>query len=129
MATFSYSAERGSDLDRARELLGGTKVADATDDDPGEALRSDEDIQAVLNREGFARGVAWMAAGLLAEWAQQPVRITVSGKTIDYSNLLKAWETLSEPLRKQLAGDGQAARSTAGTRIGQLTAGTDYRVR
>jgi hypothetical protein len=129
MTTFTYSASRGSDLDRARELLGGTKVADATADDPGEALRSDEDILAVLAREGFANGVAWLASGLYAEWAQQPSRITASGKTIDYSNLLKAWEKLSEPLRRQLATEGQRPPPGPVAQIGQIVAGTTNQLR
>lgn len=49
-ATYTYSASRGSDLDRARELLGGTKVADATASDPGEALQAEmRQIQDAIN--------------------------------------------------------------------------------
>lgn len=127
--TYTYSATRGSDLDRARELIGGTKIADATASDPGEALRSDEDIEAVLAREGFTRGVAWLGAMLYAEFAQQPVRITASGKTIDYSNWLKAWEELAKPLRAQLAAQGQRPPPAATPQIGIITAGTEHKLR
>jgi hypothetical protein len=127
VATYTYSATRGSDLDRARELLGGTSVAEATADEPGEALRSDEDIQAILGREGFARGVAWLAAALYALFAQQPVRITASGKTIDYGDRLKAWDKLAAPLREALALAGEIPPPVPvrTARIGQITAGDD----
>jgi len=126
---YTYSATRGSDLDRARELIGGAKVVEATDADPGEALRSDADIEAVLAREGFQRGVAWLGAMLYAEFAQQPMRITASGKTIDYSDRLKAWDALAKPLRAQLASQGQRTPPPPQVQIGQITAGTEHKLR
>jgi hypothetical protein len=131
VATYSYIATRGAELDRARELIGGTKVADATDADPGEALRSDEDILAILAREGFTRGVAWLGAMLYADFAQQPVRITASGKSIDYANWLKAWDELAKPLRQQLAAQGQQPPPIPRPQpqIGLITAGTEHKLR
>jgi hypothetical protein len=120
VATYTYSATRGSDLDRARELIGGCDISS-----PETALRSDEDIQAILAREGFQRGVAWLAAALYAEFAQQPVRITASGKTLDYSNWLKAWDELAKPLRELLAVEGQRQAPTPTPHIGRIVAGDD----
>jgi hypothetical protein len=120
MATYSYSASRGSDLDKARELLGGCDVSS-----PEAALRSDEDFQAILDREGLHRGVAWLAATFYAEFAQQPTRITASGKSIDWSNWLKAWDELAKPLRELLAAEGQRPSPTPTPRIGLIAAGGD----
>jgi hypothetical protein len=120
MPTYTYSAIRGSDLDKARELLGGCDVSS-----PEAALRSDEDIDAILAREGLHRGVAWLAAALYAEFAQQPVRITASGKTIDMSNWLKAWDELAKPLRDLLAMQGQRTPPTPTPHIGLIVAGGD----
>lgn len=123
MATYTYSATRGGDLDRARELLGDTPLEDADGDtlDEALALRSDEQIQAVLDREGFARGVAWLAAALYAEYAQQPVRTSVSGLSVDYSDRLEAWNLLAAPLRAVLAGEGERPPPARAVRVGLLT--------
>jgi hypothetical protein len=120
MPTYSYSASRGSPLDKARELLGGTDVSS-----PESALRPDEDFQDIIGRDSFAHAVAWMAAMFFAEFAQQPVRITASGKTIDWSNWLKAWDALAEPLRAQLATQGQRVPPTPTPQIGRIAAGDD----
>jgi hypothetical protein len=129
VAAYTYSASRGGDLDRARELLGDTPLEDADGDTLDEelALRSDEQIVAILAREGFTRGVAWLAAALYAENAQQPVRITSAGDSFDLSNLLKAWDALAAPLRAELATLGEVAAATPVrlARIGPITAGAD----
>jgi hypothetical protein len=121
MPTYSYSAARGSDLDKARELLGGCDISS-----PEAALRSDEDIQAILDREKLNRGVAWLAAALYAEYAQQPVRVSlVSGLTVDYSDRIDAWDKLAAPLRALLAAQGQRQPPTPMPRIGRIAAGDD----
>lgn len=105
MPTYTYDATRGNDIDKARELLGLVNVASADT-----ALRDDETIEAVLSREGFDRGVAWLAAGLYAEYAQQPVSVTLpSGLSVNFGALLKAWDRLSAALSADVAGDGSGA--------------------
>ena len=129
MPTYTYDAARGSDRDKARELLG-----DAPVDAPGSttldadlALRSDEDMDAILAREGFARGVAWLAAGLYAEFAQQPSRISASGKTIDYADRLKAWEALAAPVRALVGGQGERPPPPRQAKVDVIAAGTSTR--
>ena len=121
----TYDPVRGSDLDRARELLGITDVST-----PDTAVRTDQAITAILAREGFARGVAWIAQMLYTEFAQQPTRLSDSGQTIDFSDRLAGWGALAAGLQRQLSTTAaqQGGADTAGGAplIGRIAAGSDW---
>ncbi len=124
----SYNLTRGLPLDRARELLGDAAVEPYTEYIPdADALHSDEHILAVLAREGEAMGVSWLAAELVARYAQDPVRISSQGDSFDLSNLLKQWEKLAAPaLARATAAATLAAAGSTPARvatIGRLTTG------
>lgn len=92
----SYDEEQPTDLDKARGLLGDTTV------EPEErALHSDEHITAILARDGFLRGVAFLADELVTRIGQQPVRIADDGSSIDFSARIPAWSALASRMRAE----------------------------
>jgi hypothetical protein len=100
----SYDETLPSDLDEARYLLGDTVV-----DPPEDALRSNELINAALTKKGFALGLAFIADGLVAEFSQEPVKITLSGLAVDYSARVPAWKDLATRMRAAAAATSSAA--------------------
>ena len=110
----TYDPARGADLDRARELLGllGGFLT----------VRTDAAMLAVLAREGYVNGVAWLAAGLYAEYAQNPTSLSSSGESVSFGNLLTVWARLSarvlagvaDPLPLPGAGVPQSGLISAG---------------
>lgn len=131
----SYSPTRGNPVDKAREQLGDTAVQPSTtlilDED---ALHSDAHIAAVQGRYGEALGLSYLAHELWARFAQDPQRIGSQGDTIDLSSQLVVWSKLAQPWldhQNKEAADAATAtsRSGRGTRIGQITAGTDHQLR
>jgi hypothetical protein len=100
----SYDEEQPTDLDRARGLLGDTTVEPETS-----ALHSDEHIEAVLTREGYALGVAFLADELVTRIGQQPVRIADDGSSIDFSARIPAWQSLATRMRAVAAAATAAA--------------------
>lgn len=105
----TYNPLLPTDLDKARALLGDTVVEPAAD-----ALLSDEHILAVLAMEGsFALGLAWLADELVAQFAQEPVKVSISGVSVDYSARITAWQTLATRMRTKAAEAATAAAPTA----------------
>lgn len=117
----TYDPTRGTDIDRARELLGDTAITAGTTTIPdADALHSDPHIASVLEREGWAMGVSWLAAELYARFAQEPSRISANGKSVDLSNLLVVWADLSRPARERVTA-APAVDTTPGPAIATST--------
>lgn len=94
-----------TDVDRARSLLGDTTVEPAED-----ALHSDEHIVAVLDQEGSLAGaVAYLADELVTRFAQEPVKITKDGRSLDYSARIPAWQALATRMRTAVAAAAASA--------------------
>lgn len=85
--TFTFTGNLNTALDRIRDVIGDTNAADA--------LRTDERINAAIAQYGEDGAIAWLANSLVAEFAQQPVRVTSDGQSIDYSERVKAWQQLA----------------------------------
>lgn len=107
----SYDETLPTLKDEARYLLGDTAV-----DPPEDALRSDELINAVLNKKGFELGLAFIADGLVAEISQEPVKITLGGLAVDYAARIPAWKDLASRMRT-------AAATAAAATSNELTGG------
>lgn len=100
----SYDEEQPSDLDRARGLLGDTAVEPETS-----ALHSDEHIEAVLTREGYALGVAFLADELVTRFGREPIKIADDGSSLDFSGRIPAWTALATRMRALAAAATAAA--------------------
>src|SRR5689334_13658269 len=99
MAT-TYDETLPTDLDRVRAILGDTDVSPAAD-----ALFTDEHINAVLIAEGsLAAGVVFLAEELIARFGQEPVRVAVNGKTVDFSERITIWKTLAQRMQTRANG-------------------------
>lgn len=65
------------------------------------------------------------AGALAAYYAAQPVRISSSGKMLDYSDRVPTWRAMADgEVAYPFTPDGSAAAGTGGPQIGQITAGT-----
>lgn len=104
--------------DEARHLLGDTAVEPAED-----ALRSDESITAAIAARGLALGVAWLADGLVAEFSQAPVKVTLTGLAVDFSARIPTWEKLAARMRAEAAGAAAGAADAAAGSAGLETTG------
>jgi hypothetical protein len=92
----SYDEEQPTDLDKARGLLGDTTVDPETS-----ALHSDEHIEAILDRDGFLLGVAFLADELVTRIGREPVKIASDGSSLDFSARIPAWQSLGGRMRAQ----------------------------
>lgn len=104
----SYDEEQPSDLDRARGLLGDTTVEPETS-----ALHTDEHIEAILARDDFYLGVAFLADELVARIGREPVRIAADGSSLDFSARIPAWEKLAGRMRAAAAAASSSATQSA----------------
>ena len=104
----SYNEEQPSNLDKARGLLGDTTVEPET-----RALHSDEHIEAILVRDGFDLGVAFLADELVTRIGREPVRIADDGSSVDFSARIPAWEKLATRMRAAAAAASSAATAGA----------------
>src|SRR4051812_35754580 len=100
----SYDEEQPTNLDKARGLLGDTTV-----EPESRALHSDEHIEAILTRDGFLLGMAFLADELVARIGQQPVRIADDGSSLDFSARIPAWTALATRMRALAASASAAA--------------------
>lgn len=83
----TYQDSLPSDRDRARATLGDTSASDW--------LHTDDHINAVLTWKGsLDAAVAFLAGELIARFAQEPVRKTAQGESLDYSDRLKSWQAI-----------------------------------
>lgn len=100
--TATYDETLPTDKDKARSLLGDTDV-----EPDANALHSDEHITAVLALEGSLNAaVVYLAKELIAKYAQEPIKITEQGRTIDLSERLRAWRGIVQDLQSQVSGGG-----------------------
>ena len=102
----SYDEEQPTDLDKARGLLGDTTVEPETS-----ALHSDEHIAAILDRDGFLLGVAFLADELVTRIGREPVKIAADGSSLDFSARIPAWSALAGRMRSQAASSSSSASS------------------
>ena len=107
----TYDETLPTDKDEARSLLGDNVVTPGTTT-VAKPLRSDEHINAVIAKKGFYLGVAFIADGLVTQFAQQPVKLSESGSSIDMSAQIPAWQALASRMR------------TEAVRVSGLTGGT-----
>ncbi len=85
-----------TDRDRVRFAIGDT-------DDPT-WLFADATIDAVLASEGSVQAaVLYLARGLIARFAQQPVVITAQGETQDYRDRLTTWQRIVDTAEAAIA--------------------------
>lgn len=110
----AYDDTLPTDKDRVRAILGDTDTSDE--------LLTDAHIEAVLTAEGsVSAAVAWLADALVARFAQDPVRITADGVTLDYSRRIPVWQSLATRER----GVGSGALSFVAATFGDATTATD----
>lgn len=105
----TYDETLPTEKDEARSLLGDTVVVPAED-----ALRSDEHYLAVIAKKGLEAGVAFIADSLVAQFSQDPVKITLSGLAVDFSARIPTWEKLATRMRAAAATASGAATLSAG---------------
>lgn len=105
----TYDETLPTEKDEARYLLGDTVV-----EPESRALRSDEHINAVIAKKGFELGVAFIAEGLIAEFGQQPVKLSDSGASLDFSARIPAWTTLAQRMRAAAAAADGSTTLSAG---------------
>lgn len=104
----SYNEEQPTALDKARGLLGDTTVEPET-----QALHSDEHIEAILARDGFDLGVAFLADELVTRIGREPVRISDDGSSLDFSARIPAWSALATRMRAAAAQATAASAASA----------------
>lgn len=102
----SYDEAQPTDLDKARGLLGDTTVDPETS-----ALHSDEHIDAILTRDGFLLGVAFLADELVTRIGREPVKIASDGSSLDFSARIPAWQTLAGRMRAEAAASSATAQA------------------
>jgi hypothetical protein len=87
--SFTFSGELDTALDRIRDILGDT--------DKTSPLRTDARIEAAISYAGSENAaIGWIARSLVAEFAQQPVRVSLTGLSVDYSARIPYWQTLAD---------------------------------
>lgn len=92
----SYDERLTTDRDRVRFALGDTDEADW--------LFADATIDAVLASEGSVdAAVLYLARGLIARFAQEPVVISSNGETQDYRDRLKTWQQIVDTAEAAIA--------------------------
>jgi len=90
----SFDDSLPDDLNRARYLLGDTT------NDPATELLTDDAVDAALTLFGYSGGVAFMAEGLAARFAQDPTSVSLpSGLAVSWSERVKYWLGLAERMR------------------------------
>jgi hypothetical protein len=116
VAAYTYNDELVTSIDHARSLLGDTAVTPGTTTIPEvDAYLSNEAIQAALTLyPPFALGVAFLADSLRARFAQEPVRVTLSGISVDFTERAAYWDALAKRLRAEHAqAKAEQARTAA----------------
>jgi hypothetical protein len=89
-----YDDSLATERDRARSLLGDTA------NDPATELVTDAHIAAAQARYGFAGGVAFVALGLAARFAQQPGSVRLpNGLSATWAERVAYWQGLAAQLR------------------------------
>jgi hypothetical protein len=107
----TYSASSTTDRNTARFLLGDTSNDVATE------LLTDAQIDAVITLHGYNGGVAYLAEGLAARFAQKVSSVSLpGGLSAAWSERVKYWTRLAEQMR---AGGvtGTSAFSRTPTRV------------
>jgi hypothetical protein len=105
----SFDEMLPSDRDRGRYLLG-----DTTNDQSTELL-TDNAVDAALLQYGYAGGVAYLAEGLAARFAQQVSSTSLpGGLSASWSERVKYWLGLADRMRKLggVTASGQAFSHT-----------------
>lgn len=116
----SYDETLPTNKDKARSLLGDVAVTPGTTTIPDDAaLHSDQHIATVLALlTPFESAVAWLADELVTRFAQEPVKVTLTGLAVDYTPRIPAWQALAARMRAtvdQAAADAAAAASKVAT--------------
>jgi hypothetical protein len=95
-----------TDRDWIRAALGDT--------DTSNAWLSDERINAVLTAAANDRTVATLqlCEQLITLASQEPVEVSISGLSVDYSAQIAAWKDLANRLRADIAADQPGTKST-----------------
>jgi hypothetical protein len=79
----SYDASDTSELNAARRALG-----DITEDE----LLTDDEIEIVISEQGYNLGVAILAEGLAARYAQEPSSVSLpSGLSVSWAKRVEYW--------------------------------------
>jgi hypothetical protein len=98
--TYDATALATSPKDRARDILG--DKGDLINPEDGSAiwLRTDEEIQALIDLFGFAEGVAQCAEALASRYAQEPDQYQdEAGMVVRWSFKVATWQALAARLR------------------------------
>src|SRR5688572_29195622 len=110
----TYDETLATDKDKIRSLLGDTNVSPASN-----ALFTDEHIAAVLTIQGTIKAaVAYLADELIAQSAQEPVKIIVTDGgvsiSVDYSKRIPLWQELASKSRTDSGGSLTFVTATYG---------------
>lgn len=107
----SYDETLGTDLDKARALLGDTS------DDSDTELLTDDHIEAVLTLYAFNGGVAFLARELAARFAQKPGSVSLpGGLSVSWAERVKTWLALATQMQSGGGVSGFTAFSRTPTR-------------
>lgn len=103
----TYSASSTTDRNTARFLLGDTSNDVATE------LLTDAQIDAMLTLYGYNPGVAFLAEGLAARFAQQVSSVSLpGGLSAAWSERVRYWKGLAEQMRSGGVTGGAAFSRT-----------------
>lgn len=100
----SYDPTHPTARDRVRANLGDTEVEPAED-----AHHSNEHMDALLLAHGEALGQAALAHELHARYAQSPVKVSLTGLSVDLSSFVAVWAVLAKPWVAHLARQAASA--------------------
>ena len=118
MAANSFSPTLTNPIDRARYALGDTGNLDANGSPVW--LIAQDTLQALLDANGYAEGVAEAADGLVARFSQDPdLYRQESGLQVEWKNRLQAWRDLATRMRTTKPGP-DAGRQASPYQVGQL---------
>lgn len=116
----SYDDALPEDRDKIRAILGDTNS--------GDWLHTDSHIDAVLTwQASIDAAVAFLARELIARYARQPVVVTATGETVNYSDRLKSWQQIIDRADAALTTDttGAGAITMVTANYGAATASDD----
>lgn len=108
----SFNPALATRLDRARLLLGDTGTIKDSGGDPLWLL-DNATIDALIQAEGFAEGVAQAAEALITRFAQEPDELTEEGDrglSLKWTERVSAWRELAARMRSGLGGSAQVVR-------------------
>jgi hypothetical protein len=106
--------------DRARFALG-DKHSDTEAGEIEEPLLQDSTIDAMIAQFGYREGLAQLAEGLVAEFAQMPDSITDDTLRMQWSSRLETWRKLAADTRAGVASTPGTTRTANGSALVQQT--------